>query len=85
MTYFFWITSIILVALQFVNHWFLGKGNLKVVYPVSIVVYIMYIIVETTLALNDPTQAGILLFNLVNTWALFNAVKGYLRERDKKE
>lgn len=74
-----------MVALQFVNHWFLGKGNLKVVYPVSIAVYIMYIIVETTLALNDPTQAGILLFNLVNTWALFNAVKGLMREKEKDD
>lgn len=79
MELFFWISSVMIVSLQYFNHKYLGQGNLKKAYPIAIVVYIMYGVVETTLALVNPTQMGIMVFNLVNGWALYNAVKGMRR------
>jgi len=83
MTIFFWATSILLVVLQYFHHGFLGKGDLKSAYPLAVVIYTIYAIVETTLALTQPAQMGIMVFNLVNGWAIYNAVLGI--KRLKKE
>lgn len=79
MTVFFWVTSILLVILQYFNHKLLGQGDLKMAYPLAIVIYTVYAIVETTLALTQPAQMGIMVFNLVNGWAVYNAFIGMRR------
>lgn len=76
---FFWVSSITTVGLQFVNFWYLSKGNLKVVYPLSIIVYVLYIIIETILAFNSPDQMGIMIFNAVNIWGLAMSFRGLMR------
>lgn len=85
LTWFYWITSIILITLQFFNHKYLGRGELEKVYPLGMVIYLLYAIIETTLALTNPAQIGILLFNLVNVWAFYNQVKGYRRLKAEKK
>lgn len=84
MTVFFWVTSILLVILQYFNHKLLGQGDLKRAYPLAIVIYTIYAIVETTLALTQPAQMGIMVFNLVNGWAVYNAILG-IRRLKKEE
>lgn len=76
---FFWVSAITIVVLQYFHHTFLGDGDLKKAYPLAIVIYAFYAIVETTLALTQPNQMGVLVFNLVNGWAMYNAIKGLLR------
>jgi uncharacterized membrane protein len=44
----------------------------------------MYFIIETSLALNNPEQIGILIFNILNVWAFVMAAKGLLRLRQDK-
>jgi uncharacterized membrane protein len=86
MELFFWISSIVIVVLQYFNHKYLGQGNLKRAYPLAVVIYTMYAIVETALALTNPNQMGIMVFNLVNGWALYNAVIGIRRlKREERE
>lgn len=76
---FYWFSAVVVVTLQFFNHRFIGQGRLFIVYPLSMVIYFMYAVVETTLALTNPEQRAIMLFNLVNFWAFYNAYLGYKR------
>ena len=85
MWWFFLITSIIIVGLQFFNQWFISEGLMHRVYPISCVIYVLYATVETTLGLTNPEQSGILIFNLVNIWGFAMAVKGWRRVRKNKE
>lgn len=85
MELFFWISSIMIVSLQYFNHKYLGQGDLKKAYPLAVVIYTMYAIVETTLAFANPTQMGIMVFNLVNGWALYNAVLGMKRLKKEEQ
>jgi hypothetical protein len=81
MILFLWIMTISVVSIQFVNHWFFSKGRLRISYSLSIVAYSLYIIIETIIALRDPAQLSILLFNVVNFWGLLMAIKGLRRLR----
>ena len=76
--------TVMTVALNVALHWNISKGNLKVVYPISMAVYIGYIVVETALAFRHPEQISVLLYNITNVWALSMAIKGYLRLRVAK-
>jgi hypothetical protein len=76
--------TIVTVALNIALHWNIAKGDLRVVYPISMVVYLGYIVVETSLAFRHPEQISILLYNITNIWALSMAIKGYLRLRAAK-
>ena len=80
-TYAVFITamSIIAVIFQFFNHWLLSKGELKKHHITTIIVATFYIIIETSLALREPSQIGIMLFNIVNVWMLIMAIKGLRR------
>jgi len=80
------LTGIIITALTFVvvpanmfAQWQLSKGNLKLAYPLLMAVYTLYMIIETILAFNVPSQISVLLFNVVNAWALYMAYKGMKR------
>lgn len=76
---FYWMSAIVIVTLQVFNHRRLGQGKLHIVYPLSMVIYFLYAVVETTLALTNPEQRAIMLFNLVNFWAFYNAWLGHRR------
>jgi hypothetical protein len=82
---FFLILSVIIVTIQVINYWFLSKGKLHIVHPLSICAFIGYIIIETALALNDPSQIAVMLFNITNCWALAMNVKGWIRLTRKKK
>jgi hypothetical protein len=48
--------------------------------------YALYIIIETYVALREPSQNSLLLFNLVNVWGFAMAAKGYRRiKADEKD
>ena len=81
MTLFFLIASIVTVLLNVASHWNLSKGNNRMVYILNIFVYASYFIIETALAFNDPSQIGILIFNILNLWAFSMAIKGLMRLR----
>lgn len=83
MTTFFTIATFIVLVFQALHLYFYGAGNLKVAYPLAMVVFVGFIIVETALAINDPTQWAIILFNITNVWGLLNALRGYIRENGK--
>lgn len=85
MTEFFLVASIITVALNVGSHWNLSKGNNKAVYILNVFVYASYFVIETALAFNDPSQIGILIFNVLNLWAFSMAIKGLLRLREKEK
>lgn len=84
MNTYFWIFSAFIVSIQVINHWNYGKGRLHISYPLSIIAFSCYLVLETQLALNNPDQTGILLFNITNAWGLFNAIKGFVRLRNEK-
>lgn len=85
LTVFFWVLSIFAACVSLTNHWFLSKGKLHISYPLIIIACTCYIIVETILALRDPVQLGILVFNLTNLWAIIMALKGLMRLKEEKE
>lgn len=72
-------TVVVVVVLQFINFWYISKN--KICYLLLMVIYVGYIIVETTLALKEDDQSSVILFNLVNIWALAMTAKGYVRQR----
>lgn len=81
MTIFFFVLSAITVILSVLSHFALSKGKLNFVYPLNIIIYSLYIIIETSLAFNSPEQIGIILFLFTNTWALVMAISGLKRLR----
>lgn len=72
LTYF----SIAAVVLQFIHLWLYSEGKLKYAYPMALVVYTTYLVVETTLGFASPEQLGILIFNIVNLWGMAMAIRG---------
>lgn len=79
------ITTITVVVLQLYNHYNLSRGNLKLAYKIAIVAYSLYAAIETSLALRDPQQISVMLFNIVNVWAIAMAVKGLRRLKLEEE
>lgn len=77
-------STIIVVFLQLYNHYNLSNGNLRRAYKVAIVAYTLYAAIETSLALRDPEQLSVMLFNVVNFWAIAMAIKGLLRLNKEK-
>lgn len=74
----------ITVVLNIFNHWCIAKGKMYKVYILSMLVYVGYIVVETSLAFRHPEQISVLLYNITNIWALFMAFKGYYRLKSEK-
>ena len=68
------IATIVTVILQLFNMWLLSKR--VIAYHLMLVVYAGYMGIETHLALSSPSQWSIMLFNLVNVWAVAMAIKG---------
>jgi len=85
MTWFFTILTFIVICLSLTNSWFLSQGKLKVSYPLIIAICSLCIIIETTLALRDPTQIGILMFDITNTWSIIMATKGLARIKEEEK
>lgn len=81
------LLSLVTVVLAMVNHWNLSNAKLHLVYPLVIVNCILYIVVETWVALRDPEQIGLLLSDLTNLWGILMAGKGWflLKEKEKEK
>ncbi len=85
---FLWIMTLTTVGLNIFNWWYISKAKMSIVYPLSMAVYLCYIIVETSLAFNNPEQISIMFYNITNVWAFAMSAKGYFRlikERKNKE
>lgn len=79
------LLAIFVVGLQFLNHWNLSKGNLKLAYPLIILIAISNIIVDVYLTFIHPEQFGVLVYTFANIWAIWMAWKGMKRIKDCKE
>lgn len=77
--------TLIVVPMNMFAHWSISKGKLKIAYPILMIVYALYITIETILAFNVPSQISILLFNVVNMWAFYMAFRGMKRLKKEKE
>lgn len=75
--------TIAVVGVMLFSHYYLSKGRLEVVYPLNIVGFSLYLIIETMIAFHTPAQLSILLFNIVNFMGLYSAVRGYKRLKNK--
>lgn len=73
------ILTVIVISMQFINHWNLSHGRLHITYPLTIVILLTYMVIETTIALRDSVQYSMLLFNVINLWGIIMAVKGIRR------
>jgi len=84
---FFYCMAAITVTLQFVCQWYFAKGNLKVSYPLTILVYLCYIVTDIAMVMYDSVLGGVLIFSIANIWTLFMCTKGMLRlkREEKKE
>jgi uncharacterized membrane protein YfcA len=84
MTIVFATLTAIIILLQVFKHWFLYKGNLKLVYILNIAVFIGYFIIESTVAFNDPSQWPLIFMNIVNVFAIVMAIKGLMRIKEEE-
>lgn len=82
---FFTILSCFLVTVVFIAEWYSSKGNLKVVYPMNCLKFGGFLILETSIALNNPEQWAIMIFNLANLWGLAMNIKGLRRLIKKRQ
>lgn len=83
----FWflnLSIILLIILQFINHWNLSKGKLMLVYPLTIVVGVSNIILDAIIAIYNPELSGMVLYTISNIWSIIMATKGLLRLRKEK-
>jgi hypothetical protein len=73
-----------LVVSNMTSHFLLQRGDTYSVYRINIISFTLYIVIETWLAIRDPSQWSVILFNVSNVWALSMAIKGFLRTRHKR-
>jgi len=76
--------SIFASCVSFLNHWFLSQGKLHISYRLIITACVCYAIIDTLLALRDPAQMGILVFNIGNIWAITMALRGLKRIKKRE-
>ena len=80
------IMGIIIVITQILKHWYFANGNLWYSYHITIITYLCYIGLETTVALHDHAQRSLLIMNIVSIWALIMSIKGIIRiKRESKK
>jgi len=83
---FFWTMAVLTVGLQSVCQWHFGKGNLKLAYPLTILVVLCYISMDIGMVLYDETLMAVLVFSFVNLWTIAMSIKGMKRlKRLKKD
>lgn len=75
----------IVVAIDVFYHWLLSKGELKKAYKLSIVMFLGFMVVETGLALRNPEQIHMIVFNVVNAWSIAMAIKGLRRLKREED
>jgi uncharacterized membrane protein len=68
--------------LQIANWWYISVGALKKSYYLSVAIYILVATVDTSVAIIEPNQIGILMFDIVNFWAIIMSIKGILRLKE---
>ncbi len=77
--------TIAVVIGQLFHMYYYGEGNLQMAYPIAVLVFAGFMITETMLALRDPAQWSIILFNICNLWGFVNAVRGCIRIRRDRQ
>ena len=73
------VFTILILLFSPVRFWYQSKGNLWLVYRLDLIVYTCYLILETYLPLSNPAQFALILFDIINLWAIFCAVRGIMR------
>lgn len=79
------IFTILILIFSPIRFWFQSKGNLWLVYRLDIFVYSCYLVLETYLALVNPAQFALILFDIINLWAIVCAVKGIMRLKKEEK
>ena len=75
----------IVVTIDVFYHWLLSKGELKKAYKLSILMFLGFMVVETGLALRNPEQIHMIVFNVVNAWSIAMAIKGLRRLKREED
>lgn len=73
------------VALSFINQWNLSRGNLKVLYPMIIVLAVLNIVIDFYVGFAHPEQLSFLLYTFGNMWAMLMATQGLARLKKEKK
>ena len=76
---FFTTITLFVVATILVSEWFNAKGRLDITYPLGVLKFIGFFILEGALAVNSPEQKALILFVLVDTWGAAMNFKGWRR------
>lgn len=84
---FFYTMAVISVTLQFVCQWYFANGDLKVSYPLTIVLTLCYIAMDIGMVMYDTALGAVLIFSIANLWTLLMCSKGMIRikEQEKEE
>lgn len=78
------LAAMFCVSIQFFNNWCISKGNLKLAYPLIILLSVVNILLDIYLCYIHPDQFGILMYVVSNIWAIGMAIKGIMRLREDK-
>lgn len=77
-TFFTAITLFVVVVIM-VSEWFNAKGRLDITYPLGILKFIGFFVLEGALALNSTEQKALILFVFVDTWGAIMNFRGWRR------
>lgn len=82
---FFTIMSFSLITDVLISEWFNSKGKLHIVYPLNVIKFSGFLILETCLALNNHAQIAMLLFNISNLFGLLMNIQGIRRLKQENK
>lgn len=76
---FFTICVTITIILTIIAKWYLAKGILKIVHYLSIVTCLVYITMNTGVAIFRPEMAATALYSFLSSYIIAMDIKGLLR------
>lgn len=77
------VVILLAVGLQTVNFWLISRGRL--LFPLILAIYGLYMVIEGWLAYRDPEQSLLWLFVALNAWAIVCTVRGWRAACKTKE
>lgn len=75
--------SAIALILSIINYYFLSKN--RIVYPIMISICLCYIILDISLAMRHGEQKALLVFVLLNAYAIAMLTKGWRKKSNEKQ